>query len=291
MTKVEELSNGRIKWRYFPNQQLGPGAQQLEIIGTGSADVGFIIPAFFTGKVAVFGVQDFPFLITASDFSEHQRIVINLFHQPEFVDALAKLNIKLLWADVQGKMSLWTRFPIEKLKDIEGKKIRTAGKWSSEGTAALGASPQSMIASEVYLALQTGVVDGAYMSNLGGLGFKWQEVAKYFTIPAISQTGYGSCTGMNIDSFNKLPKDLQEVMLRAAKESEEYAQRTFFKFDKETTEKLTGMGVKVVHLPMDETLRWREKVRPLYDKWIVEMGAPAKRAYDYLINELARSKS
>jgi TRAP-type C4-dicarboxylate transport system substrate-binding protein len=123
MNRVKQLSHGRVKWQYFPSEQLGKGTEQLDIVGGGTAEFGALIPAFFTGKVPLLGSQDLPFLFN-TDVAGHIRIATALLHQPEITDAMAKSNVKIVAASSLGTMSMFFKRPLKTLEDWKGRKVR-----------------------------------------------------------------------------------------------------------------------------------------------------------------------
>lgn len=289
MNRVKQLSKDRIKWQYFPSEQLGKGTEQLDIVGGGTAEFGALIPAFFTGKVPLIGSQDLPFLFN-TDVAGHIRIAAALFHQPEITDAMAKTNTKFVAASSLGTMSMFFKKPLKTLEDWKGRKVRTAGKLQSDTINALGATAQSLLSAEVYLALSTGVLDGSLWHPLSALEFKLYEVAKYAVIPYISLSGYTAAQIVNLDVFNKLPKDMQDIIIQAGVDTEKYSQDAFLQQEKTAIRDLAKKGMDVYFVPQKETMRWRDASRPIWDNWLKATGAPGQRLLDFVLQELGEKK-
>ena len=289
INRVEQLSKGRVKWQYFPSEQLGKGTEQLGIVGGGTAEFGALIPAFFTGKVPLIGSQDLPFLFN-TDVAGHIRIASALLHRPEISDAMAKHNIKIIAASSLGTMSMFFKRPLKTLEDWKGRKVRTAGKLQSDTINALGATAQSLLSAEVYLALSTGVLDGSLWHPLSALEYKLYEVAKYAVIPYISLSGYTTAQIMNLELFNKLPKDMQDIILHAGIDTEKHSQEAFLKQEKTAIEDLAKKGMDVYYVPQKETMRWRDASRPIWNEWLKTTGAPGQRLLDFVLEELGEKK-
>lgn len=289
MNRVKQLSKGRIKWQYFPSEQLGKGTEQLDIVGGGTAEFGALIPAFFTGKVPLIGSQDLPFLFN-TDVAGHIRIATALLHQPEITDALAKNNVKIVAASSLGTMSMFFKQPLKTLEDWKGRKVRTAGKLQSDTINALGATAQSMLSAEVYLALSTGVLDGSLWHPLSAFEYKLYEVAKYAVIPYISLTGYTVAQIVSVDVFNKLPKEMQDMIIQAGIDTEKHSQIAFLQDEKKAIKDLGKKGMNVYFVPQKETMRWRDASRPIWDKWLKANGAPGRRLVDFVLQELGEKK-
>lgn len=285
MNRVQQLSKGKIKWQYFPSEQLGKGTEQLGIVGGGTAEFGALIPAFFTGKVPLVGSQDLPFLFN-TDVAGHIRIAAALFHQPEITDAMAKYNVKIVGAESLGTMSMFFKKPLKTLEEWKGRKVRTAGKLQSDTINGLGATAQSLLSAEVYLALSTGVLDGSLWHPLSALEYKLYEVAKYAVIPYISLTGYTAAQIMSLSVFNKLPKEIQDIIVQAGIDTEKHSLDAFLLLEKTAIEDLTKKGMDVYFVPQKETMRWRDASRPIWNEWLKANGAPGQRLLDFVLKEL-----
>jgi len=289
MNRVKQLSNGQVQWQYFPSEQLGKGTEQLDIVGGGTAEFGALIPAFFTGKVPLIGSQDLPFLFN-TDVAGHIRIATALLHQPEITEALAKSNIKIVAASSLGTMSMFFKQPLKTLEDWKGRKVRTAGKLQSDTINALGATAQSMLSAEVYLALSTGVIDGSLWHPLSALEYKLYEVAKFAVIPYISLSGYTVAQIVSTDVFNKLPKNMQDIILQAGIDTEKHSQAAFLDDEKKAIEDLGKKGMNIYFVPQKETMRWRDASRPIWNNWLKANGAPGQRLVDFVLRELGEKK-
>jgi len=107
--------------------------------------------------------------------------------------------------------------PINKIEDFKGYKIRSSGA-IADMLRDLGAATSLIPGEELYLALQTGVVDGAHWGAAGGaLTMKFCEVAKYYIQPNLAMAGTDVII-INKDAFDALPKDLQTTLDAALKE-------------------------------------------------------------------------
>ncbi len=112
---------------------------------------------------------------------------------------------------------IYTNKKIEKLDDFKGVKIRAQPLYVPL-LKALGATPVSMPAPEIFTAMERGVVDGFMWPKVGMISWGLHEITKYVVDPPILHMG--SCTAMNLASWNKLPIDLQDVVMDAMKDME-----------------------------------------------------------------------
>ena len=134
--------------------------------------------------------------------------------------------------------------------DFSGLKIRVTPVYKPF-VEALGGVPVTTSPGEVYTALERGVVDGYGWPSIKISDFGWHEVTKYVIDPGFYQVDV--CILINLDTWNRLPKDLQQVLTDVAKEVEHEASDYFTKIIKEERDHITNKGVQVLQFsPNDE---------------------------------------
>jgi TRAP-type C4-dicarboxylate transport system substrate-binding protein len=158
-------------------------------------------------------------------------------------------------------------FPISSLADIKGKKIRAIGI-TAEYIKLLGASPVSIPAPEMYMALKLGTVDGAVFSMVALEDMKLKEVWKYYI-------GSPNCTTVvcsfliNMNSFNALPDDIKEIIRKDAPMAmlAYSTARERILMDYYAAEAVKKYGFKIVTLP-DKEIDWvrKEVMKTVWDK-------------------------
>ncbi len=286
MQKATELSNGAIQWEYYPANQLFGMKESMDAIGGGTADGGLVVPAFFTGKIPLVGIQDLPFLFDA-DLEGHLQAVVNLVQHPDYTGAFeAAYNVKVLGGDSQGTNAFYFKERLTKLEDFKGRKIRAAGKMQSNAINALGGAAQSLASPEVYTALQTGVIDGTQWQPLSAVANRIYEVTDYAVIPYISLSGYSYLRAINRDVWNSLPKDLQDALMQAQEEAEKNSLKVIPKAEEEAIDTLAKNGMDIYYVPREENLRWRDAARPVWDAWLDKTGAKGQGLLDFVLKEL-----
>jgi TRAP-type C4-dicarboxylate transport system substrate-binding protein len=287
MNRVTELSKGRIKWDYYPHDQLAGMNQMLDAVAGGTADFGMLIPAIYTGKIPVIGAQDLPFLFDA-DVAGHIKLAAAMMAQPEYKNSWEKFGVKLIGGDSQGTQAFYLKQPLTKLEDFKGRKIRSAGRMQSETVKALGGAAQSLASHEVYLALQTGVLDGTMWQPDSAVENRIYEVTKYAIIPAISVSGYTTARIANAKVWNSLPADLQKIIMQAEQDTQKNSIKTLPAAEEEAIKTLEAKGMHIYRVPRAENLRWREATRSVWDDWLKRVGAPGKALVDFVLKELGQ---
>ncbi|HKK07235.1 MAG TPA: TRAP transporter substrate-binding protein DctP [Gammaproteobacteria bacterium] len=144
-------------------------------------------------------------------------------------------------------------------KDVKGMNFRAAGKAFNQMLAGAGASITSMPSSEIYSALQTGVLDGANTSSASLVSYRIYEQVKCLTAPGKNALWFMyEPILMSKKSFDKLNKKQQETILAAGKKAEKYAFEQGKEADKRLVEAYKKHGVKVVTMNKKEFDEWKK---------------------------------
>ncbi len=261
---VEERTNGRVRIQVFPAEQLYSPEELPTVVPAGVLDMAEFPAGDLQGLSEAALISD-PFWLF--DSWEH----VDRVHRAGFdiVDGeLQAKNVKLLfWMFSGGNAGPITKVPVHTLEDLEGLKIRGWGEAITKMLDALGATGVYVTFGEVYQALQTGTVDGAMSGFTQYQDMSWYENAKYVVDVT---TSYGVfLTGINLDKWNSLPKDIQDIMLTAGRDTEVWNLPVAIEADIAAKDALREVGVILYELPIDELARWRERtVEPFYTDFI-----------------------
>jgi TRAP-type C4-dicarboxylate transport system substrate-binding protein len=125
---------------------------------------------------------------------------------------------------------------------------------------ALGASPVTMAPTDIYTAMERGVVDGFMWPRVGMISWGLQEVTKFMIVPGVFQME--PATMVNLDRWKKIPKDLQDLLLEVIQEYEYVgSMRNFMILEKEERVREKA-GTKIIQLPPAEAEKF---VKTAYD--------------------------
>lgn len=261
--KFEAATKGKYRMQMFPNSVLGSEKTMIEqtqvnaiqILRTSLGPVGPVVP-----DVNVFNM---PFVFRNE---EHMRKVIDGPIGDEILQKITASPARLValgWMD-GGSRSLYTKRPVRKPEDLKGQKVRMMGNPLFVDTMnAMGGNGISMGYSEVYSALQTGVVDGAennppsfFTSNHYTTGTKYYTQTHHLIIPEIFV--------MSKVAWDKLTPDEQGLMRKFAREAQMEQRELWDKSVAEYTAKLKAAGVEFIEVD----------TRPFY-----EATAPVRAKY------------
>jgi TRAP-type C4-dicarboxylate transport system substrate-binding protein len=173
--------------------------------------------------------------------------------------------------------NIMSKVPVKTLEDIRGLNLRASGG-AAQILAAWGANPVGMPMPETVEALQKGVVKGLYSSLEVMKDFKFAESCKFVTLT--DTVIYPFAVVMNMDSWNKLPKDVQKIMDDLKVEQSEWTSRYIDNHVDEAMKwAVKTEGVEVIKLSPAEKAKWDAKLQPLTDAWINDAkskGLPAE---------------
>lgn len=268
---ADERTKGRVKVEVYPNSVLYKDKEEIEALQLGAVQM--LAPStskFGPLGVPAFEVFDLPFIFP--DHAVQQRVI----NGPIGVKLLKLLEPKgihgLAYWD-NGFKQMTTNKPLHLPGDMKGLKLRIKGsKVLDEQMRSVGASPQVLAFSEVYQALQTGVIDGAENSLPNIYSQKFYEVQKYLTV---SNHGYGAyAVIVNKKFWDGLPADLRGILEKAMKEATDFENKLTQEEEDETLQKIKASGkIEIYTLTKAESEAWRKAMLPVHKTMEKRIGA------------------
>ncbi|MCX7856382.1 MAG: TRAP transporter substrate-binding protein [Deltaproteobacteria bacterium] len=267
IAEIESRTGGKVKIKYYPGGTLTPAAQVYDGVVKGLSDIGESVFAYTRGKFPVMEAIDLPFGYKSAVIATNlANAVYKKFQPKELAD------VKVLILHAHGPGILHTKFPVSKLEDLKGRKIRATGL-ASKIVAALGAAPVGTTMPETYDALRTGVAEGALAPAEALQGWKWGEVVSYTIQNFGSAYTSAMFVVMNKSKWDSLPKDVQKVFEDVSAEFTKKQAELWDQIDKEGYDFLKSKGNKVVSLSPEEDARWAQSVKPIIDEYVKDATA------------------
>jgi C4-dicarboxylate-binding protein DctP len=267
---AEQKLPGRVEIQVFPNSQLFDDDQGMDALQLG--DVHFLAPSLskfdrYTKKLQVF---DLPFLF--NDIDAVQRFQ-NSGTGIELLDAMRDKGFQGLAYWLNGMKELSTNRPqLQRPKDVKGLKFRIQESDVLQAQfRALDANPQKMAFSEVYQALQTGVVDGQENTWSNIFTQKYHEVQD-----VIAETNHGIILYMvitNASWWDSLPEDIRTGLTEAMREATEYANNLSNEINQRHRKEIEAVGkARIQELTPDDIAAWRMAMAPVWKQYESEIG-------------------
>src|SRR5690606_30216040 len=273
---AEQLLPGKVEVQVFPNSSLFGDGKEMEALLLG--DVHFIAPSLskfdrYTKKVQLF---DLPFLFD-------DMAAVDRFQQSEkgkeLLNSMRNRGLQGLayWHNGLKQMST-NKETLQRPEDVKGLKFRIQASDVLEAQfRALNANPQKLAFSEVYQALQTGVVDGQEHTWSNIYSQKFHEVQK-----TSAETNHGVIDYMvvtNAKWWDGLPADVREGLQKAMDTATEFANAEAAKLNERDRQRIAEAGkAKVVKLSADDVAAWRKAMEPVLKKFESDIGADLIKA-------------
>jgi C4-dicarboxylate-binding protein DctP len=275
---VDERSKGRLKIEVFANSQLYKDKEEMEALQLGSVQL--LAPSlakFGPLGVKEFEVFDLPFLF--KDDASFRAVTDGPLGKELFAKLESK-GIKGLGYWDNGFHIMSANKPLHHVADFKGLKMRIqSSKVLDAQMRALGAIPQVMDFSELYQALQTGVVDGTEGVPSNFYTQKIYEVQKHITLSNHGHLSYALI--VNKKFYDGLPADLRGILDGAVKDATTYANAIAATENKDALEKIRASGRTELYTPTPaEINEWKKALMPVHQEMQSRVGkATIEAAY------------
>jgi tripartite ATP-independent transporter DctP family solute receptor len=239
--RANEKLGGKAKVVVFGSSQLGGDSELLQKLKLGTVE--FALPStVMSSQSDLFGVFEMPYLVKDR---KHMAAIEKAIVWPTLAPEAEKKGLKILAVWENGYRHITNnRRPIRVPGNLEGIKLRVPeGKWRVKMFQAYGANPSPMKFSEVFTALQTGVMDGQENPFSQIVSAKFQEVQKYLSLTGHVYTPAYITVGAK--KWASLPADVRKVLEDVAKDTQKFVYATAEKDDNELLAKIKAAGVQV----------------------------------------------
>jgi TRAP-type C4-dicarboxylate transport system substrate-binding protein len=257
--EVAKRSGGKMTVRMFPSMQLGGKPPELyRQMVQGIADIVFTLPGYTSGDFPMLSLTELP---GTADNAEDGTRKLWANKDKFFGKELEAAKVLMLWnSDTAGIMS--RAKPIRTLEDLKGMRIRTPSRAQSAQLTTLGATPVDMPVTQIYNALERGVIDATMIPLSAMLDFKLLEVVKYLTVDApLGRSPF--IVSMNRKRYESLPPDLKKIIDDTT--GLEMSMGGARSYDKKNTAALAAAKKEreVISLSPEERKRWLELFKTL----------------------------
>lgn len=211
--ELKKTSSGKLNITIFPANTMGPTPNYADYARTGVADITWFLQGATPGRFPLTEIVQLPYMVGSSEIGTktlNDPDVLKLL-EPEYP------GVKILYLlTTQPGILLNASKPVHKVEDMKGLRVRFASVTIKSYIAALGATPVGIPPSGIADALQKGTVDGVF-TDYGGAhtAFRLGGLVKYTTELYSYVSSFG--VAMNQNSYNKLPPELQKLIVDTTK--------------------------------------------------------------------------
>ena len=270
--EVERKTAGKVAINTFPGGTLLKAKAMMDGVIAGTADIGCLCMAYQPGRFIVTNAVALP--LGLPDATVASLTLWDLYRKQNPKEFS---KVKVLTMFTCAPANIMSKKPVKNLEDLKGLELRASGG-AAQVLNALGATPVGMPKPEIVESLQKGIVKGDVSSLESLMDFKYAETCRYVTI--FNGPVYPFAVVMNMDKWNSLPKDVQEVMDGLGTEQ---AWWTGNYMDKHVVESVAwakkNYNIEIIKLTKKELARWDKSLKPLIQKWSDDAkakGLPAR---------------
>jgi C4-dicarboxylate-binding protein DctP len=266
---AEERTNGRVKVEVYPNSTLYKDKEEMQALQLGSVQV---IAPFSSNLTSAgfpaFQVFDLPYVF--DNMAEARRVTQGPVGK-SMLKQLEKRGMLGLGFWDNAFKDVTANRPLRTPADFKGLKMRiTPSKVIDAQMRALKANPQTMAFSEVYMALQTGLVDGEENPPSNILTQKFYEVQKTMTLTNHTFHNYVLVT--NKKFWDSLPADIRTIMDGVAKDSTDYFNSVADKDNENALAALRKTNMQIIELTPAEKKEFKKVLAPLHTQFAPVVG-------------------
>ncbi|MCJ7500023.1 TRAP transporter substrate-binding protein DctP [bacterium] len=277
--RLKERTNGRLIIEPYPAGALLPGKENFNAVKRGMVPIAITSSAYDMAQVPLLNVAsglplNFGEVWEAAYF--HQWLGFEKMLKGEF----AKHGL-LYFTDKVYPTELSLKKPVRKFEDFKGLKLRSSGILQKFLTS-IGAAASYMPGSEIYAALASGVMDGAHWGAVqGSASMKFYDVNKYHLRPALNVASTDIWL-VNQKAFDKLPKDLQEILTTTLEEQFWLRTNQYIYLENKTLSKVVKeQGVELITLPPEEYAKMQTAALKIWDE-VAQKGPQCAKAVGML---------
>jgi TRAP-type transport system periplasmic protein len=285
--RLAKQAPGKLKVEVYPAEQLGNNARMLEGLTIGTVEAVIGPPEFIVGVDPRFQIVGAPGLV--KDIQHAARLTQDAKFREALFGFGEPKGIKGIGLVVYGGNTYATRKPVRALADFQGMKIRVlASPMHTVPLAKLGATGVPMAPSEAVQAIASGAIDGARTGMTIFTTFKYYDLVKTVTMADGDGMIY-SMFYVGKSWFDRLPKDLQKVVLDTAKALEPDMNQYTIDLNRKAEEEWKARGGEIIRITGRDQVEFEKRMRAGADE-VAQKNPRIKDAYE-LMAERAKATS
>jgi TRAP-type C4-dicarboxylate transport system substrate-binding protein len=265
---ADAVADDGIDIRIFPSASLFKAREQYQPLSRGQLDMTVLPLSYAGGRQPAYNLTLMPGLVKNHD---HAARLNESAFMAAIEEKLAEDGVMVLVHGYLAGGFAGREGCITSPEDMEGLQTRAAGKAFEQMLAGAGASIASMASSEIYNAMQTGVLDAANTSSSSFVSYRiYEQVACYTPAGDLALWFMYQPLLMNVDAFESLTEDQQAALMEAAAEAEAFYLEEAKRQDAESAEVFRENGVEIAQMTQEEFDAWRALAQETSYKAFVE---------------------
>lgn len=290
MTCVTDRTAGAIGFEYFPSSQLASTTDSLSAVNSGLAEISYLALSALSDSMPISGISMLPDMgDSATEMATAFRRALS--EDGPLADEFRNNRVHPLLIIMTPPYQVIMRSePVRSPDDFAGKKLRVSGAALSLAVSTLGGAPVEMPPSDIYVAMQQGLVDGTVLSLPSLPPYSLQEVAGAASRNA---TLGGATAVLAIDTtvWDGLGTNEQEAMTECGAELESHINHYVDELNDTLAEEFRSVGVEIFDLTDAELKNLSTALAPVRENYVMRVGKrglPAQEALEQYLHALGR---
>lgn len=287
---IHERTDGRVEIEIVYAGGLGKANEILTLAGRGAVDMASGIPGFYADQLLFWKAYQLPFVFSST---EQAVEVSNKSYEafPYFAKELERMNLRFLMHQPLGSYYMTGKDAgCDTVANLDGRKIRSFGADVPRAHSAVGGVPVTIGTTDIYEALERGTLDYSFLSRGVIASNRWYEVAKNNCGPVMSIAGHIIVMGTR--AWDKLPADIQEIILDVAAQSQSEYIEWSNAYEEAAMQKIEEGGGTFSEIPEEELTYWKAVAPDFLEDWVSDMtkrglGEEARAVSDFWQAEIA----
>lgn len=260
---VAKETDGKLEIKVFPGGVLGlKGPDTVRALGEGLVDMADVPAVQEAGNEPVLALESLPYLIENQD---ELRLLYSL-SRPKIERDLKAKGLKLLYIVPWPRQNIYLKKKVTRLSELQGLKIRTYDRNSSEMMELLGLVPLQMPSADVVPALASGMVDAVMTSTTTGAAQGYWEFLPY--IYRTNHLWLSNIMSVSLESWNKLDKETQERIETLAHNMEQEFWQVAADDDLKKLKILIKNDVEVIEVNKELLNEMQSASRPMWQTYM-----------------------
>ena len=274
---IAEVTDGKIT-ADISFQALGTPGDYYDAVAYGLCDLAYVIAPYNPGRFSL--VEGIMLPIAYPSNVVRVGAIYNLWQEGWFDDEYSEVHPVAVVNSVDFLFMFRGKTDVTTLAQMRGKKISAPSGVQTDMVEAIGAIPVSMPVSDLYMALETGVVDGACQGWPFIPVFKAAEVVDCAVMPA--RSGFPGILAINKGTWDKLPQVVKDLFNDKKYEYSIMQAKGFDAFNELGKKMLLDAGGRIYTLSDTDIAEMDKLYKPIFDDWVAAVSGQGKPAEDFL---------
>lgn len=285
--EVEARSNGRMTIELGYGEVLAKSTEIPEGLKAGAYELGWFCGSYYPGKIPLFSLLDSAFF-APEDPALQGRLEMLLFEHPAIQEEMKKWNGKPLLPTPLESYQMMGKKRIAKVDDLKGVRIRVSGEMAKP-LEEFGAVKALVPAPEVYTSLDKGILDMiTFPGTYAFVSYKVNEISKYF-VDKISLGAQPCLQVVNLDAWNRLPADLQKLLLELAPQTIDVTVAAYTAANEKNYPLFRQQGIEIIEFPAAERAKLVAVAEKHWKAWVEDKekkNLPGQQVFDFTVAKI-----